>query len=205
MFKTFWASRTGDAGVGEIADWPANSALGTHTHSPDQLVLLLRGSLLRRFPTAQIYLSQTGAGNTETHLTPNIGGSFGTDLVFVGFPLTPAQALAATPSWSVIIEESVHHARFGVRDAPKSEPATLATWHDLDRGNPQFQGHPNAPAYAPVAGPLLGSTHPISPDGPATATWGTSAGHQAVILQQPAFRVRIPLSLWLAPLTQTHT
>jgi hypothetical protein len=202
MFRTFWQASTDDADVGQIAGWPATSALGSHGHSPDQLVLLVRGALLRRFPTAQIYLAQTAADQSETHMTANISGSLGTDIMFVGFPLTPAQALAATPPWSVVIQESVHHTRFGVRDAPTTEPSSLASWHDLDWGNQQFTAHSGPAAYAPIAGPLLGTVHPISPDGPSLATWGTSAGHQAVILQQPAFRVRIPLSLWLGPLTQ---
>jgi hypothetical protein len=208
MFRTFWSTAPRDPSQGadpgdlpndpEIAGWPDGFALGSHTHSPDQLVLLCRGALFRRFPTAQIYLSATQDDGTEQHTTPTIAGSIGTDIVFFGFPVSAQEARAASPPLSIVIAEAVHHARFGADDAPApGGEQPLATWQDLDWGNPQLASK----TYAPIAGPLLGASHPISADpGAASATWGLSSAHQAVILQQPAFRLRVPVALWLDPL-----
>jgi hypothetical protein len=204
MFASFWAAAGGSGGDlhEDIAAWPAQSNLGSHTHGSDQLVLLVRGALFRRFPTALIYLSQTAADGTETHQPPIIGGSVGADTVFFGFPLSPQEAKRATPPWSIVIAESVHHARFGVDDAPAVEKAVI-TWQDIDWSSGQFAVPGGGIAtYVPIHGPLLGAAHPISPDEPSpSATWGLSSAHQAVILQQPAFRIRIPVALWLNPLT----
>jgi hypothetical protein len=208
MFATFWSTTSIDSGANDefapLADWPASSDLGSHTHSPDQLVLLLRGALLRRFPTTAIYLSETHADGSETHLAPNLGGTLGADIVFLGFPLSPQEALSRTAStlggagggWSIVIQEAANHARFGVDDPPETGTATPNTWQDLDWGNPQLQGH----THVPVVGPLLGVSHPVSDGATTTATWGLSSGHLAVALQQPAFQIGIPIALWLAPL-----
>ena len=206
MFRTFWSAAPHDPSAGpdlgdlpeDIASWPADSELGSHTHRPDQLVLLCRGALFRRFPTAQIYLSATQGDGSEQHTTPTIAGSIGADIVFFGFPVSAQDARSATPPLSIVIAEAVYHARFGADDAPAAGgEQQLASWQDLDWGNPQLVGR----TYAPIAGPLLGTSRPVSAvPGSPSATWGLSSAHQAVILQQPAFRLRVPVALWLGPL-----
>ena len=204
MFRRFWGL-TGGADETSIADWAADSDLGSHLGGADELVLLLRGSFVARFPTAVIYLSRQAGDGSEIRLMPNLSGTIGLDATFVGFGLTPDQAGAAVTdgggAWRVVLEEAVDHARFGVDDAPTSaEPAAagdpaLPTWQALDWAHPALAGQ----THVGVAGDLVGITRPVSAGSAGQATWGLSSGHLASALQQPAFRIRIPLSLWLAP------
>lgn len=203
MFDSFWAGQ--DNAYRPLDQWPAGSALGSHTPTADQLVLLLRGALLRRFPTAAVYLALVGADDAETHLTPNLHGTVGADIAFFGFPTT-ADSVLAPPvgsSWFVVIQESTHHARFGLDDPPgDGTTATLESWQDIHWGHPHLTD-PNTHVslnHVPVEGPLLGLSRRISEDTDTTATWGLSSGHLAVALQQPAFQVRIPAARWLQTL-----
>jgi hypothetical protein len=192
LFGSFW----GDEGTA-IADWPPESALGSNGHGPDALVLLLRGSFVARFPTALIYLTRTLADGRERRVPPDLSGRIGGDATFLRFGLTVDQAAAPIIDgggpWRVVLQEAVDHARFGADDP--DGPAALGSWMDLDWGHPQLAGH----THVPVAGLLLGLTRPVGPGSVDTATWGLSAGHLASALQQPAFAIRIPLSLWLTP------
>ncbi len=194
MFRSFWAS----AEETSIGDWTAQSTLGAHTAGGDELVLLLRGNLLRRFPTAVIHLARRGPDGSEQQLSPSLQGQISADCAFVGFPTTAAAVLAPTTDgagpWSVVIQESVHQARFGVDDATADSGTPPAFWQDLDWAQPHLAGN----KHVPVTGPLLGSTRPASRDSAETATWGLSSAHMAAVVQQSAFRVRIPVALWLS-------
>ena len=196
FFDRFWAS-TGDTPgsiLPPVATWDAADPLGSHTTAEDQLVLVVRGALLQRFPTAAVYLSRTGAGGAEEQLLPAFSGRIGSDCVFIGFPLT---ADAALDGWSVVVQEAMGHARFGVDEPPPDgTTAPLTSWQDLDGAHPHLAGR----AHVPVAGALAGVRRPLAQGAPATAVWGLDAAQQAAIVQQPAFRVRIPVALWLGPL-----
>jgi hypothetical protein len=174
----FWSG----AVLPPIASWDATDELGTHAGPADRLVLLIRGALLRRFPTASIYLSRDG---DELH--PQFAGRIGLDCAFLGFGLTAAQASAG---WFVVVEEAVGHARFGCDDVATE---SFTTWQDLDWSHPHLIGQ----TYAPIAGPLVGTALPVAPGSAATATWGLDAANQAAAVLQPAFRVRFPVALWL--------
>lgn len=210
MFRNFWTGvAAGTSEFPAISDWPSASDLGTHSNSPDELVLLVRGELLRRFPTAALYMSRTHPDGSEIHLTPNIAGTLSTDIAFFGFPITPALAMhptdtqpSGTTGWSIVIQEAPQHTRFGVEDPVSAGTPTLTTWQDLTWAHPHLRGHASVPIADANsdASPLLGVSRPIT-SGTSAATWGLSSGHVAVILQRPAFRIRIPVALWLTPLT----
>jgi len=203
FFDRFWASN-GDAPgavLPPVATWGADDTLGSHSTSEDQLVLVVRGVLLQRFPTAAVYLSRTDGTDAEQQLLPSFSGRIAADCVFLGFPLTVDAALAAgtngASGWSIVVQEGLGHARFGLDDPPvDGSTRVLTSWQDLDSAHPQVAGH----THVPVAGPLAGVRRPVAPGATATATWGLDAAQQAVIVQQPAFRVRIPVDLWLRPL-----
>jgi hypothetical protein len=209
MFRRFWSAAPGaaDTALPAIADWPALSDLGAHSSTADQLVLLVRGALLRRFPTAAVYLSGTLPDGTEVHMAPSLAATLGPGSAFFGFPLTPQQALhpqstgpTEPTSWSVVLQEAVDHARFGCDEAGSGAAHEVKSWQDLGWDHPQLSGR----THVPVAGQLAGLSKKLisgsSPVGVPTATWGLNAGHLAAILQRPAFRIRIPVSLWLQPL-----
>ena len=215
MFSRFWgaARDAQQSPPPALADWPPDSALGSHSTSAEQLVLLVRGQLLRRFPTAVIYLSRTDAGGSETRQHPTLAATLAPGTMFFGFPLTPDDVAAAstgpaaTATWSIVIQEAVDHPRFGCDDPPEDGTSTaLETWQDLDWAHPHLQRtHLQGAQHVRVAGPLAGITRALakdaSPVAVASATWGLDAGQLAAILQQPAFRIRIPVSLWLSPPT----
>jgi hypothetical protein len=204
LFRRFWSASAGapDPALPPLAGWEPDSALGAHSPAADQLVLLIRGQLVRRFPTAAIFLSRTAGDGSELQLRPTLAATLGPGSTFYGFPLTPEQALHPPPdggaaTWSVVIQESVQHARFGCDEPADGGPAALAGWQDLDWSHP----HVRDATHIPVAGPLAGVSRPLtaapSPVASPSATWGLDAAQQAAILQQPAFRVRIPVGLWL--------
>jgi hypothetical protein len=184
--------------VRPLEEWSAEDDLGSHVTSADQLVLVLRGVLLRRFPTAAVYLSLTSGGAEQT-LQPSFTGRIGTDTTFIGFPLTVEQALdtagGGAAAWSVIVQEAVSHTRFGVDDAPAngSTSPPPASWQDLDWSHPHLAGR----RTVPVDGPLAGLVLPASAGSTDTATWGLDSAQLAIAVQQPALRVRIPLRLWI--------
>jgi hypothetical protein len=203
FFDVFWGGATAHR-LPALAGWGAVDDLGSHSGPGDQVVLVLRGVLLRRFPTATVYLARTVAGGEE-QLLPAFSGRIGADTTFLGFPLTTEDATRPPPAgatpWSVVVQEAVGHARFGVDDPPDPDPASPppadspVSWQDLDWSHPHLAGQ----THVPVAGPLAGVTRPAARATAATATWALDAGHLAVAVQQPAFRVRIPLALWLTP------
>jgi len=207
MFRRFWAAAPGtpDSVIKPIGRWDAGDALGSHSPAADQLVLLVRGALLRRFPTAAVYLSGAQADGTERHLVPIMAATLGAGTTFFGFAITPDQALHPAPdsvvtAWSVVLQESVDHVRYGLGDTPADgSTAPVRSWQDLDWANPHAAGHANLP----VAGPLAGLSRPLTAAaGPVTvptAIWGADSGQLAAALTRPAFRVRIPVDLWLAP------
>jgi hypothetical protein len=201
FFDRFWGTSADGTTLPPIAEWNPGDRLGAHTAGADQLVLLLRGALLQRFPTAAVYLSRPGAGGTEEQVLPVFSGRIGMDCVFQGFPLTAADVMESGPDrtspWSVVVQESLRHARFGCDDPPPdgASPA-LASWQDLNWAHPQLAGR----GHLPVAGPLGGRRLPASADSATSAVWGLNAASLAIAVQQPAFRVRIPVALWLRPL-----
>lgn len=202
MFTSFWPSVTGGPpGSPPLAAWDAQSDLGSHVGEAGQLVLVLRGALLRRFPTTSIYLSGQVRDGAEQIVRPTLEASVGADTTLVGFPLSPQEILTPTTPgqvWSIVLQESILHARFGIDDAPADgTTATLRTWQDLDWGNPHLIGH----RHVRIAGPLSGigrPTGPTTPIGPPpTARWGADSAAMAAAFTRVPVRVRIPASLWL--------
>ena len=76
----------------------------------DQFVLLLRSSLLQRYPNAIIYLTPAltaAPTTTPADLFPIFDGKMEPDINFVGFPITPAAAVGSggNPGYFVVIQE----------------------------------------------------------------------------------------------------
>jgi hypothetical protein len=207
IFRQFWAAAPGaaDATITPIGQWDPGSGLGDHSPAADQLVILVRGVLLRRFPTAAVYLSGAQPDGTELHLPPSLAATLGPGTTFFGFAITPDQALhpsadSGVTAWSVVLQEAVDHVRYGLADAPSDgSTATVNGWQDLDWAHPQAAGR----THLPVAGPLAGMSRPLTaatgPIAVPVATWGADSGQLAAALTRPAFRVRIPVDLWLVP------
>jgi hypothetical protein len=203
MFTRFWPAVPGSPGevMQPMAAWRPESELGSHLDGEDAVVLLVRGALLRRFPTTTIYLSGEDGSGTETVVRPSIEAYAGTDATLVGFPVGADELTnpGGGRQWSVVLQESVEHTRFGADDPPADgTTAKLRTWQDLDWSNP----HLNGATHVPVDGPLKGRSRPSAPASevaqPPTVRWGTDSSAMATALTRAPVRVRIPAALWLA-------
>lgn len=202
LFASFWPAVTGaSSAVPPISSWKPDSDLGSHVEGTDQLVLVLRGALLRRFPSTHVYLSSQVDDGAEQIVYPTLEATAGPDTTLVGFPLSLEEILHPAhvgQVFSIVVQESVRHARFGLDDAPPDgTTAALTTWQDLDWANPHLAGT----RQVPVAGPLNGVGRPTGPDtaiaSPPMAYWGADSAAMAAALTRAPVRVRFPASLWL--------
>ncbi|MER5510489.1 hypothetical protein ABT052_34925 [Streptomyces sp. NPDC002766] len=147
--------------VPPIHRWPQTNRLGDNDnrrHSGpgrDDLVLVVRGELLKKYPTAAIYAhrAQWPAGpdgrpdttrqrepvelptdrppTPQEVLLPRYEAKVDPDIYLLGFDLDAAQALGSPPDdagWFFVLKERPGDPRFGVDDAP---PTHVEVWNDL--------------------------------------------------------------------------
>ena len=173
VFARFWdttatAGRVSAPGsdITPIHTWAFGSALGAHPDSRTsaQLVVLIRGEIVRRFPNATMFLQKARAGSGTR--TPNamIGGpssefpvfrgELGDDLVYLGFRVTPEDAkgrTSASPNgYFLVIQEQPRELSFGFSSSggrPDAEDAEDAmqwqSWNDIvwESLQPNSAGH----------------------------------------------------------------
>lgn len=195
-FRQFWDVR-GQRGAPEtlrdippIATWGA-TGLGTHVRGSTaggQLVLLVRGELLRRYPTTTIYAVRANADGTlaaATRIPPMFRGFVAPDVVFAGFALTEEAALGtdpAGPGWYFAFEEHPGEPRFGFDE--QAETDTPQSPNDL--------AWPHVPlsssGHVDVLRPLAGAGASLQ------ASWGHDAAGMAALTLQRPFRVAIHAS-----------
>ena len=188
-FRQFWdvSGQAGDpetlADIPPISEWDT-APLGGHLRGAGgQLVLLVRGELLRRYPTTTIYAARAtaaGALDPATRLAPTFRGVIAPDIALVGFALSEDSALGldpAGPGWYFVFEEYPGEPRFGFDEVAMP-------------GIPQT---PDALAWAHV--PLTASGHvdvtrPLLSAAPSLqAVWGREAAGMATLTFQQPFRV----------------
>jgi hypothetical protein len=191
-FARFWGRpETDDIGpVHRFHDGLADNVLG----GVPQLVLLVRGELLHRYPGAIIYAAQARVGpdglalDDSTIVPPAFRGTLLPDTTFLGFPLTREEIVApAGDEWWFVIAEHPTEPRFGL-DLEASQDPTAAGWTWNDLAWPHLVapgGSLDALVHAPAAAPLLAET---TVDGVA---WGTDAAGQAHATFQQPVRVAI--------------
>ena len=128
---------------------------------------------------------------------------------FFAFPFTSQELTdpEAGTTWWVVIQEALDHPRFGCDDPGDTRmSAPPAAWQELSWSHLQFADpvHADDPTrsvlHVPLDGPLNGIRRHVGaapdPAGP-IVQWAADSASMAVIVQQPAARVRIPISLWL--------
>jgi hypothetical protein len=181
-FRHFWGTDMGPAAPADIDDLCLNlgRALGTApaTAPGEQFVLLLRSSLLRRYPNAIIYLTPASAASSTppADIFPIFNGAMEPDVSFVGFPIAPAAATGAGggPGYYVVIQEHPTEPRFGL-DAAVT-PALATTRSHLAIGT-------QPPAGVPLKG----------------LTWGRNSAHMAEITRRLPVRITIHAAQLVAP------
>ncbi|GAT68903.1 putative secreted protein [Planomonospora sphaerica] len=137
-FRTFWeGGRAPD--LPPVDEWSLPERLGADVPGGDELVLVMRGELMRRFPDAVVYASRAISDGTrrrpvdDDRLMPLFAGSLEPDISYFGFTLTKATARGDDGGlgWFVVFQERPGQPRFGLdesgwRPDPPGEELTTA-------------------------------------------------------------------------------
>ncbi len=200
--------------IREIPRWSDDQPLGLAGlpagAEPEKLVLLVRGELLRRFPTAQIYAQKArfeASGDRvpdDVIRQPIFRGTLPPDIQFMGFDFDHAEAFGSTdpadsrPGWFFVIQQQPTEPRFGLDVAtgfaPDLEP--LTSWDDLTWGHfaddsLQLKALTHlSPAIAPTTSGALG---------PGGIAWGRDASASAYTTLQKPVRIAIHADDMLPP------
>ncbi len=183
-FRRFWAPGGRDD-IPPIHRWSPGADLGGSVAGEldGRLVLLVRGDLLRRYPSTVLYAAPDAGGRPRLQdaqvKMPLFRGRLDPDVTFAGFDLTADEARGA---WWFVFEEQPTEPRFGLDVAAGfgADAPPLNGWNDLswshlaaDEGALAALDHIRVAAASPE--PAAGG-----------ATWGaTSAAMAAILAQQP--------------------
>jgi hypothetical protein len=187
-FRSFWDGGVDD--IPQLSDW-GTAALGSHLRGADgkaQLVLLVRGELLRRYPTTNVYAAPAAADgggfDASAALTPMFRGSIDPDVTFLGFALSEEAALA-DPGWFFVFEQDAGQARFGLDEQPAN--GTAASADDLAWANVPV----TSAGFVDVVKPLVDAVPALQ------SAWGSEAASMAALTLQKPVRVAIHAALIL--------
>jgi hypothetical protein len=149
--------------ISRLHTWNRETPLGDSTHAnrplptgaepgDARLVLVVRGDLLKKYPTAVVYAQQAkwitdDQGRTVRVLdesnpaalvkTPIFKAEIDPDVRFLGFDLTSRKVKgdpdpsADNPGWFFVIQERPGEPRFGLDDLSDESPATPTGWNEL--------------------------------------------------------------------------
>jgi hypothetical protein len=188
-FRQFWdvSGQPGDpealADIPPLSEW-SGTPLGGHLRGGEnQLVLVVRGELLRRYPTTTIYAARataTGALDAAARLAPMFRGALAPDIVFVGFALREEAALGLDPpgpGWYFVFEEYPGEPRFGFDevasiDVPRT--ADQLAWKHVPV---------TASGHADATKPLLAAAANVQ------GAWARNAAATALVTFQQPFRI----------------
>ena len=205
-FHQFWdtSAGSGKPDIDRIDQW-RDRKLGENAGAGEQLVLLIRGELLRRYPNSVIYavaavpkegrLTLSKKPEDERH--PLFRGSLQPDVTFLGFNLTEAQAKGDPPhnpnGWFFVVQQQPTEPCFGmdVADFGKEAPAIITTWNELSwRHLAKTKEELQALSYVSIDS--IKSVLPnIDTQTIDNATWGKNSSHLAYITLERPMRIAI--------------
>jgi len=195
--------------VAKLHTWAPDSLLGTHASRPlpsgaepgeSRLVLVVRGDLLKKYPTAVIYAQQAKWGLDEegrqvrvldednpaqSIKTPIFKAEIDPDVRFLGFDLTKSEVKGSpdpavnAPGWFFIIQERPGEPRFGLDNLSDDSPTVPTNWNELaweHLAQSTDLGPVNVAVNVPDARLIT------TPD--SQFTWGRNAADMAYILYQ---------------------
>jgi hypothetical protein len=201
-----------------IHEWRTNK-LGNNSNrfasgNAEKLVLLVRGDLLKKYPSTVIYAArakweQEGTvyvrrpildhGDATTKW-PLFSGTLPPDITFLGFDLTPEAARGGEaktttdpntvdPGWFFVIEERVSETRFGMdayRDGdPLPESPAPPTWDDLSWAHIKKANALGASNYCDVTKAKEATENPDN------MTWNSHAAQISWITMQKPVRIAV--------------
>jgi hypothetical protein len=125
-----------------IHTWPLSGPLGTHENRtdivPNNVVLIIRGELLRRYPNTIIYAAKAKVVDGQRMIDdtderyPIFGGTLPTDITFIGFNLSPEDAkggtMASPDGFFFVFQQHPTEPRFGLEP---SSTGVVQHWADL--------------------------------------------------------------------------
>ena len=206
--RHFWDRFDDQPDIEELHRWDTLKALGRQPPpgggpAGDKLVLVIRATLIRRYPNLTIYAQRRREGSNklavpadftvpEPGITipaqldmivkrPVFAGPLPPDLVYVGFDIPiddPVQAQTEVARWCFVLEEQMTEPRFGF-DEPDSGRATAAPgkkgWKDV---------HWNQVLPPGLERPFLRLGHLVAPfDKPPWLTALAGTAHAAQVAQ----------------------
>ncbi|MFN0123864.1 MAG: hypothetical protein ACKV2V_25455 [Blastocatellia bacterium] len=169
-----------------------------------QIVLLIRGELLRRYPGAILYAARAVKVNGRLRPGPEekyplFRGWMDPDLSFTGFDLPGTEVKGGTATspdgWFFIIQQQPGEPNFGfdVSDKLAGDLAKATDWDQITWGHLAATAQAyNAMTHVPVrrGTPPLPDTTAIPPGTP-LVEWGRNAAHMARVTLQKPVRVAI--------------
>ena len=217
-FQQFWDTAAAGAHAQldvttPIHQW-GNRALGTTAVGAggDKVVLLIRGDLLRRYPSTVIYAVKAVLRNGQRVLAtdhpkeakdkapldayPVFRGTLEPDVTFIGFNLTPADMVNGD-GWFFVLQQQPTEPRFGLDADPFGEGESgkipeLTTWNDLNWGHLGTSAEAlKALSHVSVGTKQLAPTPTQPPTPPPKGIWGHNSAHMAYITKQLPARVAI--------------
>ncbi|WP_406081191.1 hypothetical protein [Micromonospora sp. NBC_00858] len=202
-----------------LHEWGPSTDLGTHENKPlptgsepgeSRLVLVIRGDLLKRYPSAILYAQKAkwvedpddpvlprrmirvlNESDPDVNLLePIFKAEVLPDLRFIGFDLTASQAKGSIepedgdPGWFFVIQERPGEPRFGL-DIHDTTPPTPTRWTDLS------WNHLGDPAQIGLIDLTTVPTTNITTVADDAIQWGVNAADMAYILYQVPVMVAV--------------
>ena len=115
-FRHFWRRLDGRADVPPVHEWHPGTLAEQTTDPKGNLVLLIRGDLLRRYPNTICVALPALGPRTPDHakvMPPVFSGQFDPDVSYFGFPLVDSD-LRQGEGWFFALMEPVTEPRFGL-------------------------------------------------------------------------------------------
>jgi hypothetical protein len=203
FFQRFWRyDDPGRVDIDPLAGWKRSESIAASLPSGTEAmtVFVVRGDVVRRYPTAHLFLQKARLGRGD-EIRPvadqvqaaAVRGALDRDTLFVGFAKSPEEVIGdragGDPGWLLAIEEQPAAPRFGLDDVPDppdyhQAPATWSalSWANVAAGEKALAGL----THAPVDVDWL-SAAPIE-----DTTWGHNAAHMARACLQSPFRIYFP-------------
>ncbi|WP_404392583.1 DUF3892 domain-containing protein [Humibacillus xanthopallidus] len=214
-FRQFWDVRGTEAGTPDIpplTSWggPLGShATGVGASGEGNLVLAVRGELLRRYPSTTVAMrpavwaddarTRRDLGPQDQEVAPIFSGWLSPDLLLFGFPLSVAMARGsgAAPGWFIVLREQATAVRFGVDDPPDDRTRWATPpghWSDLHWAHLVGPDGVSTARFLPTTGTSVGA---LTLDG---ATYGRNGAHVARALLQQPVEIAVHAARMLGPL-----
>jgi hypothetical protein len=211
--------------ITEIHTWAAQSELGDHSGRvppprEGHVVLLVKGEVLRRYPTTLVYATRAVIGDDglrtlgDEEAFPVFEGRLDPDISFFGFDLLPDEVRGSTDpdgdqGWFFLLQEQPTEPVFGLDADDGHYAAKPASWNDLNWAQLADDGQSLAGlGYIDLDADLPDTTAVVPAAGEPPLAWHAESGHGAtgsngsdlayVTLQHP-FRVAIHGSDMLPP------